>query len=282
MLSLRSIATAVVAILLGLIAIVLVNNYLKAGEGKSAPAPEAAGSPVVVASAQIGRGVALAPNLLKVVKYPADAVPAGAFHSIAEISVPGGAPRNTIRAIGANEPILPTDISGIGARQTLSATITPGMEAISIRANDVSGVGGFALPGDRVDVLLTRAVVQGLVSQSTWITEVLAEDVKVLGVDQISDQASQQPVVARAVTLEVTHAQAQVIALGASAGSISLSLRRDGDHTLIAKRVTTQADLAGAPAPHVARPRAAPVKTEAVVIHITRGSQTTDYSMGGH
>jgi pilus assembly protein CpaB len=278
MLSLRSIATAVVAILLGLVAIVMVNNYLKAGQAKG-PTPEAAGNPVVVAAGPINRGVSLQPALLKIVKYPADAVPAGAFSAMNDVTGPvGGAGRITLRPIAANQPILATDLAGSGARQTMSTTIADGMEAVSVRANDVSGVAGFVLPGDHVDVLLTRAVGQGQVLQTNWITHILAEDIKVLGVDQVSDQTAQSPVVARAVTLEVTHAQSQAITLGESAGQISLSLRRDGDHSLAIKKVTTVNDLGGTPPParhHV-------VKASAPVIHITRGAMTTDYSMGGN
>jgi pilus assembly protein CpaB len=279
MLSLRSIATAVVAILLGLIAIVMVNNYLKAGQGAaSAPSDKNAGVSVVVAAADINRGVTLEPVVLKVVKYPADAVPAGAFHAVGEVAPATGAGRVTLRAINANEPILPSELAGSGVRQTLSATIAPGMEAVSIRSNDVAGVGGFVLPGDHVDVLLTRAVVQGLVTQTNWITHVLAQDVRVLGVDQVSDQNAQSPVVARAVTIEVDHTQAQAIALGQSAGQISLSLRRDGDHSAYAKHVTTVSDLGGdLPAPV----RAKVVRASGPVIHITRGALTTEYRMGG-
>jgi pilus assembly protein CpaB len=279
MLSLRSIATAVVAILLGLIAIVLVNNYLKAGQNPGPAPQQTAGEPVVVAAADINRGVALQPAILKIVKYPTDAVPAGAFHTMADVTGPaGGAGRVTLRALTANEPVLPIDLAGSGVRQILSAGIAPGMEAVSIRSNDVTGVGGFALPGDHVDVLLTRAVVQGLVTQTNWITHILAEDIKVLGVDQVSDLNATTPVVSRAVTLEVTHAQAQAIALGQSAGQISLSLRRDGDHSMAAKKVTTIADLGGLPpAPH-----RRVVKTGGPVVHITRGALTTDYSMGGN
>jgi pilus assembly protein CpaB len=279
MLSLRSIATAVVAILLGLIAIVMVNNYLRASTSKSAP-EAAAGEPVVVAAGAINRGLALQPALLKVVKYPTGAVPAGAFHAVNEILTPGAPPRVTLRALIENEPVLPTDLVGTGGRQTMASTISQGMQAISVRVNDVSGVAGFALPGDHVDVLLTRAVVQGMTAQTSWITQVLASDIKVLGVDQVADENTQAPIVSRAVTLEVTHPQAQSIALGQQAGTVSLSLRREGDHTTAAKTVTSVADLGGVAAPP--RPRmAAPTKAAIAVIHITRGSTTTDYAMGG-
>ena len=58
--------------------------------------------------------------------------------------------------IETNEPILASKITGSGQRATLSAVISDGMKAITIRVNDVEGVAGFVLPGDRVDVVLTR------------------------------------------------------------------------------------------------------------------------------
>ena len=58
--------------------------------------------------------------------------------------------------IEANEPVLASKITGSGQRATLSAVLKDGMKAVTIRVNDVEGVAGFVLPGDRVDVVLTR------------------------------------------------------------------------------------------------------------------------------
>ena len=59
-------------------------------------------------------------------------------------------------AMEKDEPVLASKITGPGQRATLSAALTEGMKAVSIRVNDVLGVAGFVLPGDRVDILLTR------------------------------------------------------------------------------------------------------------------------------
>ena len=72
------------------------------------------------------------------------------------------------------------------------------MRAVTIRVNDVEGVAGFVLPGDRVDVALTRQV-----DKSVGTTDVVLQNVKVLAIDQIADERADKPSIARAVTLEV-------------------------------------------------------------------------------
>src|SRR5262249_57117941 len=84
---------------------------------------------------------------------PGGAFPAGTFGSINDLMNPGK--RIVLAAIEPNEPILRTKITGPGQRATLSAVIEQGMKAVTVRVNDVEGVGGFVLPGDHVDVLMT-------------------------------------------------------------------------------------------------------------------------------
>jgi pilus assembly protein CpaB len=126
--------------------------------------------------------------------------------------------------IGVNEPVLTSKITGPGQRATLSAVLTEGMKAISIRVNDVRGVAGFVLPGDRVDILLTRNVrnVQG---GDEAFVDVLLQSVKVLAIDQVADESKENPTVVKAVTLEVTTKDAQKLTLAAGIGDLSLALR---------------------------------------------------------
>ena len=132
-----------------------------------------------------------------------------------------------LTAIEANEPILSSKITGPGQRATLSAMIADGMRAVTIRVNDVEGVAGFVLPGDRVDVALTR---QGDKSASTS-TDVVLQNVKVLAIDQIADERADKPSIARAVTLEVDTNSAQKLALASPVGTLSLMLRKAGEAT---------------------------------------------------
>ena len=103
-----------------------------------------------------------------------------------------------LASIERNEPILRTKITGPGQKATLSAVIQDGMRAVTVRVNDVEGVAGFVLPGDHVDVLLTRQS-----ERTTGMNDVVIQNTRVLAVDQLADDAADRPTVARAVTLEV-------------------------------------------------------------------------------
>jgi pilus assembly protein CpaB len=98
------------------------------------------------------------------------------------------------------------------------------MKALTIRVNDVDGVAGFVLPGDHVDVVLTRQIEKGVA-----MNDVVLQNTRVLAVDQIADQKADKPSVVKAVTLEVDVTSAQKLALSASVGTLSLVLRKAGE-----------------------------------------------------
>jgi pilus assembly protein CpaB len=172
----------------------------------------------------------------------------------------------------ANEPVLPGNITGPGGKLNLSAVVTPGMRAVSLRSNDVAGVGGFVLPGDRVDILLTRAVTAGNQASTNTVTQVLAENVRVLGVDQSANDEADKPVVAKAVTIEVTPEQAQKISLGQQIGNVSMSLRRVADDGQLTVKSMTVADLGPGPRRAAGAPPPA--------IRVIRGVNTSRFSLG--
>jgi hypothetical protein len=133
---------------------------------------------------------------------------------------------------------LRTKITGPGQKATLSAVIQDGMRAVTVRVNDVEGVGGFVLPGDHVDVLLTRQN-----ERANGTNDVVIQNARVLAVDQLADDAADRPTVVKAVTLEVDTVAAQKIALAASLGNLSLMLRRAGEQVMDATRRVTTSDL---------------------------------------
>src|SRR3546814_11288357 len=110
---------------------------------------------VVVAKDRMTFGNPLRKEQLRLVEWPGDAVPEGAFTAI-EAVVGTEEERVVLRAIEVNEPVLQNKLSGFGGKASLAAILSPEMRAVTIRVNDVAGVAGFVLPGDRVDVLLTR------------------------------------------------------------------------------------------------------------------------------
>ena len=205
-----------VAILLGGGAILGLMNLQKARGAATR------GAAVVVAARPIELGQALTPDMLRMQAWPADALPHGAFTQISELT---SETRVALRAIEPNEPILASRVSGAGGRATLSATIASGHRAVAIRVNDVVGVGGFVLPGDFVDVLLTRQEGSGF-SNAAMRTDLLIANVRVLAIDQTANESRNDPQVARAVTIEVTPEDGQKVALASQIGTLTLALRR--------------------------------------------------------
>jgi pilus assembly protein CpaB len=112
------------------------------------------------------------------------------------------------------------------------------MKAVTIRVNDVEGVGGFVLPGDHVDVVLTRQIEKGSAT-----TEVVLQNTRVLAVDQTADDRAAKATVAKSVTLEVDTVEAQKLWLASSVGSLSLLLRKAGETAEVRTRKITLKDL---------------------------------------
>jgi len=189
---------------------------------------------VVVASTQLHFGNKVRREHLRVVDWPTDAVPEGSFKTVEAIIGKDGVDpvtkkkrvtkdRVVLRTIEINEPILKNKITGFGGRASLSTLIAPGMRATTIRVNDITGVAGFVLPGDRVDILLTRKLKTG---GSTGLqTDVFLQNMKVLAIAQDANEDRSKPAVVKAVTFEVTPTQAQKLTLAQKLGSLSLSLR---------------------------------------------------------
>ena len=188
-------------------------------------------------------------------------MPKGAFNSISEILV--GGKRVVLTPVEVNEPVLALKITGAGQRATLSSLVQDGMKAVTIRVNDVEGVGGFVLPGDRVDVVLTRQTDKDKAS-----TEIVLQNARVLAVDQSADVSADKPAVAKAVTLEVSTDQAQRVWLASSVGNLSLLLRKAGETNAESTKRITLSDFDG---------KAATTDTRRVVV--TRGVTKQEYSV---
>ncbi|MBT8458714.1 MAG: Flp pilus assembly protein CpaB [Boseongicola sp.] len=176
---------------------------------------------LVVANELIEFGERIDGLVLREIEWPSDVIPEGSFEKIGDVVIGEGEDeaRYALTTIESGEPILTTKITDPGQIAKLSTALTPGMKAISIRVNDVLGVAGFVLPGDRVDVLLTRGGGGG-----TFV-DVLLQGVKVLAIDQIADDRKDKPSVVRTVTFEVNTIEAQKLVLGGNVGTLSLALR---------------------------------------------------------
>jgi pilus assembly protein CpaB len=226
------------AVVFGLLAVFLANVWLNgraAEQMRELEARRKAAPPthtIVVAAHPLKFGDVLGAFSLRELPWPENALPQGAFGKISELTA---ARHVVLMPVAANEPILASNITGPGGRATLSAVLKDGMKAATIRVDDVAGIAGFVLPGDRVDVMLTRPDKQ--------INDVLVENARVLAVDQTADETKDKPQLVKAVTLEVSELDGQKLALSSRLGTLSLLLRKAGDAQADQSRRVMQSDL---------------------------------------
>ena len=206
---------------------------------------------VVVAHHPLKLGTRVTKDHVKLVKWPADAPVTGAFSKIEEVEN-----RGLIADLQENEPLTQAKLAALEAGAGLPPSIPPGMRAISVKVNEVVGVAGFVVPGTRVDVMVTLSKRQ---QKEESLTRVVVSNVQVLTAGTRFDQENAKegtPIPSTVVTLLVTPADGEKIALAASEGQIMLALRNPLD---TAPTTTTGVRTAGlfgqAAAPQPTKPR---------------------------
>lgn len=254
------------AVLFGLLAVFIAQSWLNSQAEMRMKSLEAQKKPlatqtIVVAAKPLRYGMELSAPMLREIPWSEEATPTGAFSSISDLLK--GGKRVVLSAIESNEPVLAVKITGAGQRATLSSLVKDGMKAVTIRVNDVEGVGGFVLPGDRVDVVMTRQIDKNEAS-----TEVVLQNTRVLAVDQVADERADKPTVAKAVTLEVSTGGAQKLWLASSVGNLSLLLRKAGETGAESTRRVTLSDLNGEES-----------QTNVKKIIVTRGTDRQEYTV---
>jgi pilus assembly protein CpaB len=207
---------------------------------------------IVVATKPLAFGAVLTPESIVEIPWAAKAMPQGAFATTADLLKDGR--RVVLSPLEPNEPVLRSKVSEPGQRASLSSLLDEGMRAVTVRVDDVRGVAGFILPGDLVDVVL---IGENAAARRENYSEILLQSIKVLAVDQLASERQEQPVVPKAVTLEVTPEQAQKILLATNIGHLSLTLRRSTDAKPAVARRVTESDL-GEGRARIERPVAAP------------------------
>jgi len=251
----RALWMMALAIVFGLAAVALASRWLL----RQTPA---AGNRIVVAAADISLGQRLAPEMMKTLDWPADSLPRGALRD--PVKLVGRVLKSSVLR---DEPLSDAKLAPAGTVGGLSALITEGNRAMTVRVNDVVGVAGFALPGNFVDILVnTQSARDG---SENAISKIVLERILVLAVAQEVGRDETKPRVVNAVTLEVTPGQAENLDLARSVGTLSLVLRNQVDPRPGVTDGATKATLLGlaaavsvpapavAPAPVAPRPRLA-------------------------
>jgi len=185
--------------------------------------------PVVVASRNIPVGTLLNADDLRVSPWPVKSQVPGSFADPKDVIN-----RGVIETIGENEPLTTRKLAGKESGAGMPPMIPPGMRAISVRVNDVIGVAGFAVPGTRVDVLVSVSDPRDGSGRSEPMARTVVSNVTVLTAGTRYDQeeskqggkpGQQQSV----VTLAVLPLDGERIALAQSEGKLSLALRNPLD-----------------------------------------------------
>jgi pilus assembly protein CpaB len=289
-----------VAILIGLAAVFLANSYLGRVEQQQTTTAQGMVK-VAVATVPLDFGVPITPDKVRLVDWPAGSLPEGTFSSIPQL-LPMNHTRVALRPMAANEPILRSKISGEGGRAAISAVLDPNKRAVAVRVGDVVGVAGFVLPGDVVDVLVTRTPTVGTGNGAPGqITDILLQKVRVIAIDQDASDSTDKPAVGKTATLEVTQVEAQKLALAQQVGQLSLALVNPASETSPTVETVSTDDLRdgayvggysdgaprfqppplamAAPAAPRGEPRKPPPNPDLTVM-IVRGTKDSSYEVG--
>ncbi|MBD3769062.1 MAG: Flp pilus assembly protein CpaB [Rhodobacterales bacterium] len=250
------------------------DNGTRAEAQMGAPAVQVAG--IMVAARTIETGEQIDPSMLKRVEWPQDIVPEGTLS--AEDTLPEKAYSRGL--IIAGEPVNVSKLDMSGATLTLAGSIKPGMRAVSIVVRSDTGVAGFVLPGDRVDVneFIPREGRSDTYARGNedmrisgdLIARPVLKSVFVLAVDQTFDPNLEGAMPSNTVTLEVTPEGALALGAASQRGALGLSLiGRDEEAELIVATQETK------PAPAVVR---SPVRRTTTQVRVINGSQETEVS----
>jgi pilus assembly protein CpaB len=212
-----------VAIALGLLAALAGYAGLRAAAAQVAHQSSKHYVPVVVTATDLTFGTKLDRAQLRIARYPKESVPAGAFSDIDSV-----ADQTTKIFLAAREPITATKLSSRGGG--LSMLVRPNMRAASLEVNQVSGVSGFVLPGDRVDILAT---IEPNNTRSDAVTRTVLQNIEVLASGQKTEQRDNKPITVQSVTILVDPDGAETLALAMHEGKIHLVLRNPEDQELV-------------------------------------------------
>lgn len=268
----RALLMMALAVVFGLGAVLMASRWLLRQTPTTA-------NRIVVAAADVSLGQRLTPEMMKSLDWPADNLPRGALHDASKL-----VGRVLKTSVLRDEPLSEAKLAPAGTVGGLSALITEGKRAITVRVNDVVGVAGFALPGNFVDILVnTQSSGHG---HENAISKIVLERILVLAVAQDVGRDETKPRVVNAVTLEVTPAQAENLDLARSVGTLSLVLRNQVDPRPGVTDGATKSSLLGVPAKPVEpapepvveakpRPRVAAAPRARACVGVIVGAQRT-------
>ena len=207
------------AVVFGALAVWLANQWLttRAAQQEKVVMTEAVPlTKIVVAARDLEIGTPLSSQTLTLAQWPKANVPQGAFEDIKQVEG-----RVAVSRLAAGQPLRAAELAAPGSGAGLVAVIPEGKRAMSIRVDEVIGVGGFILPNTYVDVIAVGDAQRGTQREAKTILQ----RIKVLAIAQETTTEEGKAKVVRTVTMEVTPKEAERLALQTHQGSIHLVLR---------------------------------------------------------
>jgi len=226
--------------------------YLASGSDSKPPAEPVAQLPtvdVLVAKSDIGLGQSVKPEDLQWQTWPA----ATASNNFIRRSERPEATKEVTGSIArspfiAGEPIRDPKLVKANGSGFMAAILPTGMRAISTEISAETGAGGFILPNDRVDVILSKREKNPDRSgpADIVVSEIILANVRVLAIDQApKEKDGQSALVGKTVTLELKPEQAETLARSRQTGTLSLALRSIVDVNMVENRSGGQAPRRG-------------------------------------
>lgn len=200
---------------------------------------------VLVTEKPLRYGDPLTPEDVRLVIWPQEAVPEGAFLTMEELFPQGeDLPRIALRAMEKDEALMAVKVTEPGEDAGVSSRLTKGMRAFAISVDVSTGVSGFLRPGDRVDVYWTGRL-PGNTRDTGNVTKLIQANMRLVAIDQKTDKDSNNPTIARTVTVEATPEQVAGLATAQSTGKLSLALVGNSDDTVVSAVEIDQRTLLG-------------------------------------
>lgn len=216
----RPIITTLLGIAIAGASVIFAKDHLLTTADTTTTTPQSNLVEVYIARSEIAFGQTIETHTVSSQPWPREALPPGAFTEISQL-VP--ADRDQLRRAKGRfypgEVMIASKVSSFGEKVTLVQRLGDNTRAMAIKVDAVTAVGGFVTPGDYVDIVLT----QGTSQDMSAVT--ILQNIRVIGVDQQSEELRDQPEIARTITVEVKPEQGQRLALAQNAGTLSLTLR---------------------------------------------------------
>jgi pilus assembly protein CpaB len=212
-----------ISVVSGVVAVLLTQELVRrdGSRAQKAATPVIETEPVLVARVDLAAGESIGAGQIDVTPWPRAFLPPGYLNE------PGQVERRILkRPVQKGEPLLASALAPLGAEAGLGSLIGDERRAMAVKVDPVVIVAGFVKPGSRVDVIATIRTERGELPSTGQVLQ----DLKVLAIDQkLEDAGSGEAELASVVTLEVTPAEAQVLAHAAREGALQLTLRNPID-----------------------------------------------------